>query len=65
MEHETALQELMLLSEVESLSVMEFLSMKFSRHLDAATGATLTTEQRAQVLKAFRDTFSDTPQEKW
>lgn len=69
MEHESALQQLMLLSEVESLSFAEFVSLKFERRLEAAmaeaNGAAFTPEQLILIRKVFKETFAEAPQGKW
>lgn len=69
MENETELQDLLLLSEVESLSLAEFLTRKFLRRLEAnglsAGPHALGPEQRALVLQAFQELFAGAPQERW
>ncbi|AGW13731.1 hypothetical protein [Megalodesulfovibrio gigas] len=68
MEHEIALQQLMLVSEVETLSVPDFFVLKFERRLDAVCNGTphaLTAAQRALVLQALREVFNTASPAMW
>jgi len=68
MEDEAALQRLLLVSDVEALTVADFLALKFERRLDAVCAGTplaLTEAQRSLVLRALREVLDTAPSAAW
>ncbi|MCA1945714.1 MAG: hypothetical protein LDL30_10595 [Desulfovibrio sp.] len=68
MEDEAALQRLLLVSDVEALTVADFLTLKFERRLDAVCAGTpqaLTETQRSLVLQALREVLDNAPPAAW